>query len=156
LKGSGSRYVHGGASLQEIVLPVLQINKKRESDVSKVSVDILKSSSTLITSGQISVTFYQTEPVSEKVHLRKLRAGIYTTNGELISDSHELMFDLDLENAREREFPVRFMLTRKSNQVNNQEVILRLEEQVGSTTHYQEYKSVRYMMRRSFISDFDF
>ena len=31
LKGSGSRFVHGGASLQEVVIPVLKVNKKRQS-----------------------------------------------------------------------------------------------------------------------------
>lgn len=33
VKGAGSRYVHGGATLQEVVVPVTQINKKRQSDV---------------------------------------------------------------------------------------------------------------------------
>lgn len=156
LKGSGSRFVHGGTALQEIIIPVLQINKKRESDVSKVTVDILRGATSLITSGQFSATFYQTEPVSDKVHERKLRAGIYSSDGVLISDTHELSFDLESENAREREITVRFILTRESNQANNQEVILRLEEQIANTSHYQEYKSLRYTMRRSFTSDFDF
>lgn len=156
LKGSGSRYVHGGASLQEIVIPVLQINKKRESDISKVLVEILKSASTLITSGQITVTFYQVDPVSDKVQPRKLRAGIYTLDDKLISDSHEMVFDFEQENAREREIPMRFLLTRESNKVNNQEVILKLEEQIEDTTHYQLIQSIHFTMRRSFTSDFDF
>jgi hypothetical protein len=36
LKGSGSRFVHGGASLQEVVIPVLRVNKKRQSDLSYI------------------------------------------------------------------------------------------------------------------------
>jgi len=59
LKGSGSRFVHGGASLQEIVVPVVKINKKRQSDVSSVAVDIIRSSSTVISSGQLSVAFFR-------------------------------------------------------------------------------------------------
>ena len=51
LRGSGSRFVHGGASLQEVVLPVLRINKKRQSDVTVVEVDILRGASSVITSG---------------------------------------------------------------------------------------------------------
>ena len=43
LKGSGSRFVHGGASLQEVVIPVLRINKKRQSDIDAVEVEILRS-----------------------------------------------------------------------------------------------------------------
>ena len=156
LKGSGSRFVHGGASLQEVVVPVIRINKKRQSDISAVEVDILRGAGALITSGQLGVAFYQAQPVTEKVQPRNLRAGIYTRSGELISDCHELTFDLASENPRERELQVRFVLTRKADAANGQEVVLRLEEKLAGTSHYRDYKSVRYMMRRSFTSDFDF
>lgn len=155
-KGSGSRYVHGGASLQEVVVPVLSINKKRESDIRKVDVDILRGAASMITSGQFTVAFYQVEPVSDKVKARELRAGIYTLSGKLISDQHRLVFDLASDNPRQREVPVRFILTQESNQANHQEVVLKLEEQVPGTSHYTEYQSSRYTLRRSFTSDFDF
>jgi len=51
---------------------------------------------------------------------------------------------------------VRFVLTRKADEVNGQEVILKLEEKHAGTSYYKEYKSLRYLMRRSFTSDFDF
>lgn len=156
LKGSGSRFVHGGASLQEVVLPVISIKKKRQSDVTAVEVDILRGASSMITSGQLVVTMYQAEPVTEKKQPRVLRAGIYTKTGELISDSQTLVFDLASDNPRERELPVHFVLSRKADEANGQEVILRLEEKHGTTSHYKEYKSLNYMMRRSFTSDFDF
>jgi hypothetical protein len=156
LKGSGSRYVHGGASLQEVVIPVIKINKKRQSDIHFVDVDILRSSSSIITSGQLAVVLYQTVPSSEKIQPRYLKAGIYTETGELISDSHDLTFDIVSENHRERELQVRFVLTRKADDSNGQEVILRLDEKLSGTSHFREYKSVRYLMRRSFTTDFDF
>jgi len=156
LKGSGSRFVHGGASLQEVVIPVLKINKKRQSDVTAVEVDILRGASSVITSGQLAVTMYQAGPVTDKIQPRVLRAGIYTEAGDLISDSHDLTFDLSSDNPRERELQVRFVLTRKADEANGQEVILRLEEKHAGTSHYKEYKSLRYLMRRSFTSDFDF
>lgn len=156
LKGSGSRFVHGGASLQEVVIPILKINKKRQSDISAVEVDILRGASSIITSGQLAVTLYQAQPVTDKVQSRTLIAGIYTQAGDLISDSHELTFDLSSDNPRERELQVRFVLTRKADEANGQEVILRLEEKHPGTSHYKEYKSLRYLIRRSFTSDFDF
>jgi len=155
-KGSGSRFVHGGASLQEVVIPVIKINKKRQSDVTAVEVDILRGASSVITSGQLAVTLYQAGPVTDKIQPRVLRAGIYTEAGDLISDSHDLTFDLNSDNPRERELQVRFVLTRQADEANGQEVILRLEEKHAGTSHYKEYKSLRYMMRRSFTSDFDF
>ena len=156
LKGSGSRFVHGGASLQEVVIPVIKINKKRQSDISAVEVDILRGASSVITSGQLAVTLYQTQPVTDKVQQRTLRAGIYTEAGELISDSHDLIFDLASSNPRERELQVRFVLSRKADDANGQEVVLKLEEKHAGTSHYKEYRSLRYLMRRSFTSDFDF
>jgi hypothetical protein len=110
----------------------------------------------MITSGQLAVTLYQSEPATDKVQPRLLRAGIYTEEGVLISDSHALVFDLASENPRERELQVRFMLTRKADEVNGKEVILKLEERHAGTSYYKEYKSLRYLMRRSFTSDFDF
>jgi len=156
LQGAGSRFVHGGASLQEIALPVLSINKKRKSDVREVNVDILSGESSVITSGQLSVKFYQTEPVTEKVQPRKLRAGIFTTDGLLISDQHEVVFDHASDSAREREKVVRFILTREADSANNQQVELRLEENVQGTTHYRTYRKATYQLRRSFTTDFDF
>ena len=87
---------------------------------------------------------------------RAVRAGIYTEAGDLISDSHELIFDLTSDNPRERELQVRFVLSRAADDANGKEVVLKLEEKHAGTTHYKEYKSVRYLMRRSFTSDFDF
>ncbi len=156
LKGSGSRFVHGGASLQEVVIPVIKINKKRQSDLSVVEVDILSGASSTITSGQLAVKFYQAQPATEKVQPRFLMAGIYTLEGELISDCHNLTFDFISENPREREIQVRFILTSKTNQMKGEEVILRLDEKVSGTSHYQEYKSVRYTIQRALTSDFDF
>lgn len=155
LQGSGSRYVHGGASLQEVVVPLIKVNKKRTADLGTVRVDVVSSSSTIITSGQLAVAFFQAEPVSAKMQARQLRAGIYSQDGSPVSDIHTLTFDLAAENPREREVRVRFVLTRKADEVNNQTVYLRLEEQVQDTAHFTEYKTVAFELRRSFTSDFD-
>ena len=157
LKGSGSRFVHGGASLQEVVIPVINVSKRRADDaIRQVDVEILQSGSSVITSGLLAVTLYQSEEVTDKVQKRELRAGIYNKAGELISDSHDLSFDLRYKNPRERELPLRLMLSSKADDSNGQEVTLRLEERQGTTSHYTKYKETRYILRRSFTSDFDF
>ena len=84
------------------------------------------------------------------------RAGIYTRAGELISDQHDLLFDVASDNPRERETTVRFVLTQTADQANDQEVFLRLEERVANTSHYREYRAAAYWLRRAFTSDFDF
>ncbi|QBG37249.1 BREX-1 system phosphatase PglZ type A [Litorilituus sediminis] len=156
LSGSGSRFVHGGASLQETIIPIISINKKRSSDITMVEVEVLRSGSSVITSGQIAVTLYQVEAVTDKIQPRKLRLGIYTESGKLISDSHTVDVDLTSENAREREMKLRFLLNQEADSANNQEVILKLEEPVAGTNQWEEYKQLRYTIKRSFTSDFDF
>lgn len=155
LKGAASRYVHGGASLQEIVIPVIQINKKRQKDVTIVDVDILRGANTIISSGQLAVLLYQVQPVTDKVKPRTIHAGIYSLSGEPISDTHTVTFDLVSENPRERELQVRFVLSRQADEVNGQEVILKLDEKPANISNYKPYKSLRYLLRRSFTSDFD-
>ncbi len=156
LKGSGSRFVHGGATLQEVVIPVIRINKKRQSDVGRVDVEFIGGGGKTITTGQLAVVLYQTEAVTEKLQSRRLRAGLFTLDGELVSDQHELLFDFSSANSRERELPVRFILSRKADEANNQQVELLLEETVEGTSHFTRYKAARYSIRRSFSSEFDF
>ena len=156
LKGSGSRFVHGGATLQEVVIPVIRINKKRQSDVGRVDVEFIGGGGKTITTGQLAVVLYQTEAVTEKLQSRRLRAGLFTLDGELVSDQHELLFDFSSANPRERELQVRFILSRKADEANNQQVELLLEETVEGTSHFTRYKAARYSIRRSFSSEFDF
>jgi len=140
LSGSGSRYVHGGAALQEIVVPVITINKKRESDISQVEVDVIKSTSTTISTGQLTVTLYQTDPVNEKRRSRELRLAIYDQSNKCISDVHNLTFGIESENSRDREKAIRFLLTKEADKANNQDVFLKLEEKEPNTEHYNLYK----------------
>lgn len=156
LKGSGSRFVHGGATLQEVVIPVISVNKKRQSDVERVEVELIGGGGKTITTGQLAVVLYQTEPVTEKRQPRRLRAGLFTLAGESISDTHDLTFDLSSENPRERELAVRLILSRSADAFNNQQVELRLDEPVEGTSHHTGYLAVRYTIRRSFTSEFDF
>ena len=155
LSGSGSRFVHGGATLQETIIPVISINKTRQSDTAAVEVDVLRGGTNLITSGQLSVTLYQTEAVTDKVQPRKLRVGLYTDAGKLISDSHEVLLDLSSDNSRDREMKLRFVLAQNADKANNQKVFLKLEEPVSGSNQYKDYKQLPYTIRRSFTSDFD-
>lgn len=153
-RGSGMRFVHGGASLQEVVIPLLHVVKKRSSDVSMVEVDIFQGASQVITTNQFSVTFYQREAATEKVKPRILRARMVSASDEVISEEQTILFDLDSDNARERELTKSFKLTTKAEAFNNQEVALRLEEPISGTTKYRLYKSANYTLRKSFQLDF--
>ncbi len=156
LKGSGFRYVHGGSTLQEVIVPVIEINKSRKSDVSQVDIDVIRGNLTTISTGQLSVLLYQKDPVSEKLQPRTVRVAIYANDGTLISDSHEICFDLKSENAREREHKLRLVLSRDADKFSEQQVMLKLEEKIPSTSQYQKYAAHPYTLRKSFERDFDF
>ncbi len=156
VKGAGSRFVHGGATLQEVVIPVIRVGKQRDTDLGQVDVQIFVAGRSLISSGQTAVTLYQTQPVSEKMRPRELLAGIYATDGTLISDEYTLLFDFRSDNAREREMPRKFLLSRDADRFNNQDVILKLRERVGKTSHYQDYATHHFQLRRGITTDFDF
>ncbi len=153
LAGSGSRFVHGGATLQEIVVPVLAVNKKRRSDVRPVNVKILPESDK-ITTGQVVVRLFQSEPVSDKVQPRSLRAGIYA--GEtLVSNLVNLTFDEMSADARDRYQSARMLLSQDANDYNNRAVEFRLEERIPNTNQWRVHEKTIYTLKRSFTSDFD-
>jgi len=156
LSGSCFRYVHGGASLQEVVVPVVSINKSRQSDVAQVDVELIRGSVSTISTGQLAIQLYQLQPVDEKLKARTIRVGIYAQNGELISDQQEIPFDLTSDNPRDREIKTQLVLSSAADAFNNQQVILKLEVRVPNTAQFQGYKSQQYTLRRSFTSDFDF
>jgi hypothetical protein len=154
LAGGGSRFVHGGATLQEIVVPVLAVNKKRKSDTRLVNVEVWPESDK-ITTGQVVVRQFQSEPVSEKVQPRTLRAGLYV--GEtLISNLVNLTFDQTSTDKRDRYQSAQMLLSQDANDYNNRAVEFRLEERIPNTNQWRIYAKAIYTLKRSFASDFDF
>ncbi|MDC4232433.1 BREX-1 system phosphatase PglZ type A [Actinomyces sp. B33] len=154
MPGPGSRYVHGGASLQEIVVPVVAINKKRTSDTRPVAVDLMPETDK-ITTGQLAVKLAQREAVTDKIHARRVRLGLYV--GEvLISDTPILTFESTSEEPRDRYQSTVLHLTQEADDFNLRPVELRLEEPIPNTTQWKTFSKANYMLRRSFTTDFDF
>ena len=156
LAGGGSRFVHGGASLQEVVVPVLAINKKRKSDTRLVNVKALHDTDK-ITTGQLVVKLFQSEPVSDKVQARLLRAGLYVGETLISNDPQpELTFDSTSDEQRDRYQTIQLLLNQEANDYNNRSVEFRLEEQIPNTNQWRVYEKAIYTLKRSFTTDFDF
>jgi uncharacterized protein (TIGR02687 family) len=152
--GAGFQFVHGGASLQEIVIPVITINKGRSDTVEPLNVDIHPETDK-ITTGQVVVKLFQTMPVADQRTARKLRTGLYFGD-MLISNQPELLFDTESAEGRDRFQSVRLLLSKDAEAANNQVVEFRLEQPINDTGAWKKYKSVPYTIKRSFNSDFDF
>lgn len=104
LKGSGGYgFAHGGASLQEMVVPV--VTSYYDGDEVKEKVPVMLMSPNLsIVSSRLKFRLIQTEPVSASYTERKIFCGIYE-NDRLVSTEQTLLLNsssADL-NARVRE-----------------------------------------------------
>lgn len=152
-QGSGSRYVHGGSMLQEIVIPVLHVNIKKGSNISQVDVDILNRRSKITTNKQ-TISFYQTEAVSEKVTPITLRVGFYDDNNNLLSDSPILTFSTTSEDATQREQKHVFIFQNRISSLNGKEVVLRMERQILNTDQFVTYKEEAYKVSVMFANEF--
>lgn len=157
LAGSGYKYVHGGASLQEIVVPLLEVSKNRKDDVRAVDVQILRGDYHIISTNEVLVKLYQKEAVTDKLKARELRLGLFTKDGTLISDTHTLKFDSDSENVRDREIVVKLTLSSLADNLSRSEqVYIQLEEQIKNTERFKVIDREERILRRLMKKDFDF
>jgi uncharacterized protein (TIGR02687 family) len=152
-QGSGSRFVHGGSMLQEIVVPVLHVNIQKKSDVSQVNVDILNKRTRLTTNNQ-TISFYQNEAVTEKIKGITLRLGFYDAKDNLVSDSVTLTFDSQSSDSVQREQRHIFMFKNQLSKLNGQEVVLRMEKKITDSEQYTLYKEVPYKVSVMFQAEF--
>ncbi|HBM79237.1 MAG TPA: BREX-1 system phosphatase PglZ type A [Clostridiaceae bacterium] len=113
VQGSGSNYVHGGTSLQEIVVPVIKFKSDRrkssKNGIKKVDLR-LTNISRRITNSITSLEFFQTEKVQEKMLPRRLRIYFADEDGNKISNENIVIADSKSGNPSERIFKQRFVL----------------------------------------------
>jgi uncharacterized protein (TIGR02687 family) len=155
ISGTGSRFVHGGASLQEIIIPVIDVTKKRKDTTRQVDVDIIKSTDK-ITTNILAVTFIQSELCSDKVLPRQVRAMIKAEDGTQLSDVFNFNFDIEEGAERERAIRHRFQLSATaSGKYKGQSVSLVIEEPVTNSTKWKTYTEHNFQLNISFMNDFD-
>jgi len=109
----GARFFHGGAMLQEIVVPVVVVREMKgkhleESEVRRVGISLLGSIKKIVT----NITFFefiQTDSVSERVHPRILSVSI-RDGINLISNEETVSFDSSSSSIDDRKKKVRLLL----------------------------------------------
>lgn len=152
-QGAGSRFVHGGSMPQEVAVPVLHVNIKKKQGVSEVSVDILNKKSRITTNNQ-SISFYQNEPVTDKVKGITLRFGFYDKDGNLLSDSIVLNFNSQSDDSTQREQKHKFVFKRQLTELNGQEIYLRKEQQVAGSSQFKKLDDIPYRVSVLFQAEF--
>ena len=119
-RGGAPKFIHGGASLQEIIIPVLEFNIVREASATFKSnrekydsrpVEIRLIADDKRTSNRIfALKFYQTDAVGENRSAAKYRLYFTDESGALISDIQTVIADKKDSDANARTFTRTFNL----------------------------------------------
>lgn len=119
-KGGGLNFVHGGISLQEMVVPIIEYHylrndskayqrNKAKYDTRPVEVGLL-SASRKISNMIFSLNFYQKEAVGDNRSATNYLLYFVDSNGKQISDTAKIIADKTNENGQERTFRCSFNL----------------------------------------------
>ncbi|KGP76501.1 hypothetical protein JT05_04470 [Desulfosporosinus sp. Tol-M] len=154
--GGGQNYVHGGASLQEIVIPLIIYRNDRKKDermlISKVDVK-LTNTSRKITNSLFSLDFFQTEKLIDKKVARTVKLYFTDEVGQKISNEQNILADRISEKASERTFKVSFNL-KSSNYNKLDKYYLVLEDPEEPIKKI--YDKIPFSISLGIVNEFDF
>ena len=157
MNGGGMNFVHGGISLQEMVVPVIEYHylrndsmeykrNKKKYDTKPVTVNLL-SANRKISNMIFSLNFYQKDAVSANREAATYQVYFTDENGKQISDVQKIIADKTSDNGAERTFRCQFNL--KSLKYNNTDVYYLVIEN-------EDKKSTQIPQRESFQIDIAF
>ena len=159
-QGSGVKFVHGGASLQEIVVPVVEIQHVRSSraDVVPVEAEILIDGAGRITTNRFNVSVYQASPVGEEFSERIVRLSLRSQHGELLSDEVQLVLDSEADTVQDRTKSTMLTLNHAANVMGSGSVVLKMEtgrKRANGRIDYDAYKEKPMTLRLAVANFFD-
>ena len=120
MNGGGLNFVHGGISLQEMVVPVIEYHylrndsmeykrNKQKYDTKPVTINLL-SASRKISNMIFSLNFYQKDAVGANREAATYQVYFTDENGKQISDVQKIIADKTSDNGAERTFRCQFNL----------------------------------------------
>ena len=154
-QGGGMNYVHGGISLQESVVPVIEYKNMRTA--SKKFVDVKKAELQLISQSRkvsnsiFSLDFYQKEAVSGKITAATYEIYMSDASGKAVSDKKTVIADKTSTNGSDRVFRTRFTL--KSMDFKKTDTYYLTVVEKGTTNITDR---VEFTIDIAFVNDFDF
>lgn len=111
LPGSGANFVHGGVSLQEIVVPVIKFKNIRKDTFKASKVEVkLTSISRKITNRITFLEFFQKDLVSEKKLPLQLKVYFEDETGNRISNENIIIADSKSKTPQDRSYREKFTL----------------------------------------------
>ena len=149
--GGGQNYVHGGLSLQEVVIPLLRVKTERgKKDVSAVKV-VLTSLSRKITNLISYLDFIQTENISDALTPARLSVYFEAENGERISGEEIIVADKKNVTAEKRQFHEKFTFKNRKYSKSDKYYLVMMDLDSGIEVERHEF-----MFDIAFANDFGF
>lgn len=150
-QGAGLNFVHGGASLEECVIPLLEVKAGKGAKNQRTVELQLISTNNKITNHDVMLTFFQKENISQDV--LPLEASIYFVDEDnnKISGDAIIFADKNSDSAEDREFKEKFRILQKQyDKSKNYYLIIRdLKEDV-------EVERIPFTIDMAFQDGFDF
>ena len=149
MNGGGLNFVHGGISLQEICVPVIEYHylrnqskeyqrNKHKYDTKPVEVGLL-SATHKISNMIFSLNFYQKEAVGDNREAATYQLYFTDSSGKQISDIQKIIADKTSDNGQERTFRCAFNL--KSLKYDNKAIYyLVIADENGLVVSREEFQ----------------
>ncbi len=109
----GYQFAHGGAALQELIVPVIFSKVKKEETKEKTRVLLMNKNLSMVSS-RVKFQLIQSDAVSMEVQGRTIVCGVYN-NDELLTNKKEIILDSSDENAQNRFFEVELTLNKPTD-----------------------------------------
>lgn len=139
VQGGGQNYVHGGSSLQEMVVPVLKVRTFRgRQDTEAVGVE-LASFCHRVTAATFRLEFMQMEPVTDTVKPRSLVAFFVDGTGSKISFDVPIIANVRDMDGRRRRIAEKFTL-KGGTYARGQDYFLVLADMEDEGKEYRRYR----------------
>lgn len=158
LRGSGARFVHGGASLQENTVPVVTIERAgSRAAAGRTGAQGFLCGRPSITGATVALDVYQTQPCSEKVAPLAVKVGLYSPDDAarpLCAEEKALELACTAEGSEDRKTRVTLLVTDDVD--DYPQAVLRISSRIGNTNQYGAEWEQRLSVNRVFGNDFDF
>ncbi len=146
---NSEKFVHGGSSLQEMVVPVIKYrsvrtdsneykNKRAAYDTKPVEIALL-SSSRKIVNLSFNVQFYQKDAVGGLKTKANYKLYFRDASGNVISDEQKIVADLTNTDEQQRKFNIRFKLKSQQYLITDSYYLV-IQNEAGGAPVETEYQ----------------
>jgi uncharacterized protein (TIGR02687 family) len=155
VQGAGANYVHGGAMLQEIVVPVVKFKNDRSTssanDIRKANIsltNVTKKITNIIT----YLEFFQEEKIQDKVIAQRIKCYFEDEDGNRISNESIIIGDSRSENPLERTYREKFVLKSMAYDKLKQYFLVMQDDEDSNGM----YERIPYTIDIAIVDDFGF